>query len=433
MNRRLIGFLMIGIVLSCLCLLLVYQVPAVKDRADVRLRELQARIKYALNPPEKVVFVPSSQHTGEAALASPQPTGTPFPSPTPEPTQTGTPAPTEPPTLTPTITPTPSPVPPAVTLSGVVHEYQQWNNCGPANLAMALSFWGWKGDQRDTAAYMKPNPRDKNVMPWEMVDFVEQKTTFKAVQRVAGDLETLKRFIAAGFPVIVEKGFEGPKFDGWMGHYEVVTAYDDAKSEFRVQDSYLGPNQPYPYEDLLHNWRAFNYQYIVIYPPERQAEVVSILGAQADPNVNYQLALQKAQDETQILSGRDLYFAWYNVGSSLMNMKDYAAAATAYDAAFANYPNIPEKERPWRMLWYQTGPYFAYYYSQRYQDVIDLATSTLDASNEPILEESYYWRGRARLALGDTQGAIDDFKASIKYHPRFQPSLEQLQLLGVTP
>jgi tetratricopeptide (TPR) repeat protein len=233
--------------------------------------------------------------------------------------------------------------------------------------------------------------------------------------------------------VIVEKGFEGVRFDGWMGHYEVVNGYDDLKQAFYVQDSYDGPNLKVSYEDMEKHWRAFNNTYVVIYPPEREAEVVSILGPHADPTYNYQAALQKSTDETGSLTGRDQFFAWYNRGTDLVGLHDYQGAAVAYDAAFANYPSIPEEERPWRMLWYQTGPYFAYYHTGRYQDVIDLATTTLDAMSEPVLEESYYWRGMARLALGDTEGALADFRKSIEVHPDFQPALEQLQLLGVEP
>ncbi len=70
-------------------------------------------------------------------------------------------------------------------LSGIVHEYQQFNNCGPTNLAMALSFWGWQGDQRDTRRYLRPNLEvdDKNVMPSEMVAYVEQFTELAALTR----------------------------------------------------------------------------------------------------------------------------------------------------------------------------------------------------------------------------------------------------------
>jgi tetratricopeptide (TPR) repeat protein len=300
---------------------------------------------------------------------------------------------------------------------------------------MALSYWGWQGDQLDAAAFLKPNDRDKNVMPYEMEEFVEQETGLQAVVRFGGDLETLKRFVAAGFPVVIEKGFEGERFDGWMGHYEVVTGYDEAKSEFLVYDSYVGPETDFgiSYDEIANYWRAFNYVYLVSYPPDRSDEVMTLLGDQADEVANYQYAAQKAANEIYALTGRDQYFAWYNRGSSLVKLQDYAGAADAYDQAFALYPSIPEKQRPWRMLWYQTGPYFAYYYTGRYYDVINLATTTIGSMSEPAIEESFYWRGLAEAALGDTTGAIEDYRTSLKWHPGFGPSLAQLQLLGVEP
>ena len=85
------------------------------------------------------------------------------------------------------------------------------------------------------------------------------------------------------------------------------------------------------------------------------------------------------------------------------------------------------------MMWYQTGPYFAYYYTGRYQDVIELATTTIDASSEPILEESYYWRAKALLALGDNETAILDLQECLEVHPGFSPCVSELALLGITP
>jgi tetratricopeptide (TPR) repeat protein len=295
---------------------------------------------------------------------------------------------------------------------------------------MALSYWGWKGDQYAIASLTKPNPRDKNVMPYEMADIVETQTDLKVISRVGGELDLLKRFVAAGFPVIIEKGFEDPKFDGWMGQYELITAYDDTSNRFTAQDSNMGPNLKLPYDYVQSYWRAFDFTYLVIYPTDRERDVLAILGSQADKAYNDQFAAQKASDEITALSGRDLYFAWFNRGSSLVALQDYAGAAAAYDQAFSLYPSIPEKERPWRMMWYQTGPYWAYFYSGRYQDVIDLATKTLDNMSEPILEESYYWRGLAREAMGDVKGAIKDFQASLKYHPGFEQSISKLIQVG---
>lgn len=400
----------------------LYRLPAVQERVGWRVAELTARIKYALSPPEEVIFVPegdSVSPTRTVTQSTPIPTNS-----TPD-VLSNLPQPTPTQTLT--------PIPKSISLTGVRHEYQTWNNCGPATLAMALSFWKWDGDQRLIADFTKPNPRDKNVAPYELVDYVESNTQLQVALRVGGEIELLKRFLAAGFPVIIEKGFEGRDFDGWMGHYVLVTGYSDPDQQFTFQDSYYGPDQVMKYEKLESYWRAFNFTYLVVYPSERKDEIMESLGPHADEEFNYRYAAQKASDEIYLLNGRDQFFVWFNRGTNLVSLQDFTGAASAYDEAFALYPDIPEKERPWRMMWYQTGPYWAYYYSGRYQDVIELASTTLDAMSEPVLEESYYWRALAREALGDNDRGIKDLRSAIKYHPGFEPALEQLQQMGITP
>jgi tetratricopeptide (TPR) repeat protein len=184
---------------------------------------------------------------------------------------------------------------------------------------------------------------------------------------------------------------------------------------------------------LEDDWRGFNGTYIVIFPPQDEQKIMDLLGDQADEKANYEYAALKAANEVLGLSGRDQFFAYYNRGTNLVDLQDYAGAAAAYDAAFAVYAAIPEDDRPYRALWYQTGPYFAYYFTQRYWDVISLANTTLDTMSEPILEESYYWRARANLALGDTVGAEKDLKLALKYHEGFTPALDLLTELGVNP
>jgi hypothetical protein len=402
-----------------------YNLPVVQEQLAWRVAELRARIKYALSPPEEAVFTPDP--TVIAMVQSTLAALTPTASPTPTPGPSATPAPSPTPTILPT------PLPTSVQLSGVRHEYQRWNNCGPANLSMALSFWGWEGDQDDTAPYLKPNPRDKNVMPYEMVNYVEDNTGLRIIVRSGGDLDLLRRFIAAGIPVLIEKGFEGAGFDGWMGHYELLTGYDDTTQRFTAQDSYIRADLPIPYEQVQSYWRHFNYTFLIIYPPDREDEVYGLLGPLADPSSASQIAAQRASEEIYSLTGRDVYFAWFNRGTSLVALQDYMGAAGAYDMAFQLYAELPPETRPWRMLWYQTGPYFAYHYSGRYYDVINLATTTLQTMEEPVLEESYYWRALAREALGDLSGAIEDLRTSLVYHGAFIPSVAALQRLGIAP
>jgi len=92
--------------------------------------------------------------------------------------------------------------------------------------------------------------------------------------------------------------------------------------------------------------------------------------------------------------------------------------------------------RPYRILWYQTGPYFAYFYTARYLDVIEKATRNsieMVRDDEPALEESFYWRGKARIAIGDREGGIEDFTTCLQYHPGFTPCLEALHEQGIYP
>jgi len=429
--RRKCLILLITIIGLCgLLAAFAYNQPFVQERIGWRISVLLAEIKYALSPPEEAVFTPNPTVAAmvQATMAAFTPTATPTPS------MTLTPGPTHTPTVTPTTTLEPTPIPASVQLDGIRHEYQKYNNCGPANLSMALSFWDWEGDQRDTAAFLKPIQDDKNVMPYEMAAYVEEQTSLNVIVRVGGDLELIKRFLAAGFPVLVEKGFDVPAKD-WMGHYQLITGYDDERQRFTAQDSYNGgPNLPVPYDKFKQYWRHFNYLYMVIFPPEREVEVRALLGPHADENSNFQHAAQLSSTEIYTLAGRPQFFAWFNRGNNLVSLKDFAGAASAYDEAFNLYPSLDLEIRPYRLMWYQTGPYWAYYYTGRYDDVIGLANNTLYYTiDEPTLEESYYWRALAKEALGDVAGAIEDLRTSLVYHPEWEPALQQLVRLGVSP
>jgi hypothetical protein len=425
-----------GFALFVLLVIGFYYLPPINSRLAWRVEELRLRVAYALNPPEEAVFVPGESASNNPPLVSP--TFPPTASPTPFITETS-PGPTSTPEPTATLPASPTPLPSRIDLGGIKYEDQhgRFNYCAPATLSMALSFWGWEGNRDVVGPVIKPDPKDKNVMPYEMVDYIRNEAGLGAVLRSGGDIQTIKRFIAAGFPVLVEKGVYFRDLSGvvsWMGHYEVFNGYDDDQQVLIGQDAFIGPNQLVPYETLVDNWRSFNYNYIVIYPPERETEVMALLGQDADENTNIQRAAQRASEEIFQTIGIDQFFAWYNRGTSLQQLQDYAGAAAAFDEAFAIFPTIEEKDRPWRMIWYATGPYFAYFYTGRYYDVIGLADNTLNAiQGDKNLEETYYWRAMAKAALGDTTGAIEDYRLALKYHPGFEPALYQLGVLGVEP
>jgi tetratricopeptide (TPR) repeat protein len=267
-----------------------------------------------------------------------------------------------------------------------------------------------------------------------------------AAVRYGGDINTLKRLVSAGFPAVVEKGIYEVDINGkysWMGHYAFVTGYDDTTQEIIYQDTYQpepeknpGPNRHIAYSTFTDGWRAFDYIFVVVYPVDRQNDVMTLLGPLADEEQAARHALDIAMTESQTLTDLDRFFAWFNAGTSHVALFEYADAAVAYDYAFSLYADLDPNDavRPYRMMWYQTGPYKAYYYTNRFADVINLANTTLhDTIAEPVLEESLYWRGRAYYMAGKSDSAVKDYRAALKVHPSWAPATQALQDLGLQP
>ena len=269
MNKPSRSWFLILIPLLTILGALVYQIPFVYDRLSWRMNDLKTRLIYLINPPNEAIFIP----VGGTPAATPDFALIPESS---EPDLDITPTPTE---SGPEITSTP--LPENIVLDGVVYvdQHERWNYCGPANLAMALNFWGWPGDRDDIARVVKPGINDpdlnftqqgrldKNVMPSEMIGFVAEHTDFNIIVRHGGDLELLKKMIANGFPVLVEKGYYEEDYTGkvaWLGHYLFTTGYDDGAGEFVVQDAYLVPGKDMRVDYLTYEegWRSFNYLFI---------------------------------------------------------------------------------------------------------------------------------------------------------------------------
>ena len=336
-----------------------------------------------------------------------------------------------PPTATPTQIPTATavPIPAAARLEGIQHQFQEWNNCGPATMAMTLSYFDLFLTQTDTAAVLKPNPEDRNVSPDEMAAYVNEQTPLQAIERVNGRIEMLKQFVANGIPVIVEIGIDPPgeyRWLGWYGHYLLVVAYDDANEQFFVYDSWFGtsdvPNEnadrngrKLSYADVETYWPQFNRSYIAVYPPEEAQTVARIVGEDMDDTVMWTHSLLQAQ--TDAAASPENAFFWFNLGTSYNANGNFERASAAFDQARAI-------GLPWRMLWYQFGPYEAYYQVGRYEDVILLADVTL--KDRPYFEESFYYKGLALAATGETAVAAENLEKAAAFNPNFAPAVVAL-------
>jgi tetratricopeptide (TPR) repeat protein len=314
----------------------------------------------------------------------------------------------------------------AVELSGVPHIWQKWNNCGPATLAMNLGYFGSQLSQADIAAALKPDPDDKNVSPEEMVDFARSHG-FHAMVRANGDFDHLRLLLSNGVPVLVETWLEQEPGNG-MGHYRLLTGYDDAAQQWTLFDSYVSAgvdaNQPYrgihlSYAEMDPLWAVFNRTYILIYTDDLAPAVLGILGDQADDASMWQEALRQAQAEVE--RHPDDPFGYFNLGTDEVALGQFEQAAAAYDRARV-------VGLPWRMLWYQFGPFRAYYETNRYEELNSLAKATLATAGN--IEEIYYWEGMGLAGQGDAAGARRAWQRALELNPHYAPAAAALNGQG---
>lgn len=354
---------------------------------------------------------------GEAAPTADAPAATV----TPSPTATLEPTATKPATLVAAGT--------QARLQGVTHEFQTWNNCGPTTLAMALSYFSIDVTQEDTAPILKPSTEDRNVSPHEMADYVNNETDLVAINRANGDLDTIRQLLANDIPVIIEIGIDPPGEYAWLewyGHYLLVVAYDDDQGVIYTYDSWFGTSEvpgenatpdgrKVDYETLNTYWRQFNRNYVALYRPDQAQIAEAILGDNLDDATMWQNALTQAQ--TEVGAEPDNGYLWFNLGTIYNALGQFDEAALAFDKA-------REIGLPWRMLWYQFGPYEAYYETGRYEDVIVLADVTM--GDRPYYEESFYFKGLAQIALGQVEEGRQNLERSVAFNPNFQPAVQAL-------
>ena len=392
------SLLLAAAIVLAVATLLILQSPAARSRIEWRYEVWSTYLKNAINP------------------VGPMPT--PLPS-TPVPTTTpGPPTPTAISSVPVTATATQVALPAQAALVAPDYERQGINNCGPATLAMMLRMYGWEGDQYDIAQIIKPIDKDRNVNPEELRYYILNEAGWlRAEYRVAGDIQLLKRLLAAGYPVLIEAATTidpqdslGPSDDLWAAHYLLVTAYDDAEQTITAHDPLRGPDRPMPYDQLMEDWKPFSYLYMVIYYPDDEPEVAALLGEAWDADANRRRALDIAEDATA--ADPEDGFAWFNLGSALVYFERYQEAAQAFDTAFT-------LGLPLRMTRYQFWPFVAYYNADRIDYLLQLTENTYKIINGHYSEEALLWHGYGLLRQGDIAGAAADWNKALSVHPRY--------------
>jgi len=403
-----------GVVLLGLLGIMLYQIPWVKQRLEWRLDIALTYFRGVLQP-AGAIPTPAARPESQLVIDTPSPS---VPSasltPTPLSLTAATPV-TQTPAPSPTFTSSPTTIPNRVELPALGWERQDWNNCGPAALSMYLHYFGWEGDQFTISSVLKPKREDRNVNVEELVYYAWNYAGWLQAQyRVGGDIELLKKLLAAEVPVLIESSFyfDGaywPNDDLWAAHYLLVNAYDEENQTFTVQDTFHGPDQVLSYSTLDTYWKPFNRVFLLLYLPNQEEYVKAILGKAWDEEVNRQQALDVAQ--TEVDANLEDAYAWFNLGTNLLYFERYEEAAAAYDEARTiGWPQ--------RMLRYQFGPFFAYFHTGRNEDLLTLAEYALQRT--PNSEEALLWRGWAHYRNGDTNSAVADFQAALEANYLYQ-------------
>lgn len=405
-----LGLAGVGLILLAV---LIYNIPWVNYRLGWRLDAAEAYVRGVVYPadaaPTPVPHTPTPESPAPDEVDE-------APQPSPFPTTTSTPEiiPTDTPGPTPTPIPSPTPLPEMVSLDPPSWEKQDWNNCGPATLSLYLKTFGWTGDQFVVSDLLKPLRNDKNVNIEEMVWYVRNHAGWlNAEFRVGGDIEILKQILAAGLSVVIEEGYFDtveyyPNDDKWLGHYLLLTGYDEQAQTFMTQDTFLGENREVPYETLDEGWRTFNRVFLMLYLPGQEDILREILGDDWDPDINREHALETARAEVE--AAPDDPFAWFNLGNNLAYFEQYFEAADAFDEA--RRIGLPQ-----RMFRYQFSPFIAYFHAHRTDDLMALTEYALQRTAQS--EEAMLWRGWGYIRLGENSNALDMFYQALERNPNY--------------
>ena len=375
--------------------------------------------------------------TGQPIVhAGPSPTETMSPTvePSPASEETEPALPTATATLVPIATAVPSPTPApiyapdatAVRLSGFAHFWQTWSNCGPATLAMNLSYYGETFGQQDVGRILRPNPEDRRVDIEELADFAREQG-YEAITRINGRTDILRLLLSNDIPVITPTWHVDPKGEG-MGHFRLIVGYDDAVSEWIIYDSYesrgLDRDAPYQgismsYEQYAEFWSELNHKYLVIFRPEQRELVEAIIGDDLDDVIMYQRSLDRA--EKALEERPDDPFAWVTWATNLVHYGRHQEAADAFDRA--RTIGLPH-----RAFWYHYEAFEAYVKAGRLDEALALVDATIRGTSE--IEELHYWRGIILRELGDVEGARASFLTAINKRPSFVEPQLALDALG---
>ena len=309
------------------------------------------------------------------------------------------------------------PIPSGRVLATDYHIFQTFNNCGPAALSMALRFYGINVSQAELGNALRPyqvaggDNDDKSVT---LEELAEKSKEYGLIpyHRPAGTPEQVKYFIANDIPVIA-RTWTKPNED--IGHYRIIKGYDDLRGVFIQDDSLQNKNLEYTYEDFNEIWKKFNYEFLVLVPPDKKEIADAILGENADEKTAWQKAVENSEIELN-KNPNDTY-ARFNLSVAYYNVGDYKSSTREFERI--------EGLLPFRTLWYQIEPIQAYYELGNYDRVFAITDKVLNYHNRAF-SELYILRGKIYQKQGRTDEARAEFQKAFLYNTNLKEARDLL-------
>jgi len=309
------------------------------------------------------------------------------------------------------------PTPNSKTLNNNYHVFQSFNNCGPAALSMALSYYGINKSQEELGKDLRPyqipggDNDDKSVT---LEELAEKSKEFNLIpyHRPNGDIEKIKQFITQHIPVVTRTYL---KMGEDIGHYRVVKGYDENTRELIQDDSLQGKNLRYSYDAFNKLWDSFGYEYLVLIPQEKKEIAEKILGEDLDEKKSWEKAVDNARQK--LVTNPNDIVQRFNLSIALYNTGDFKGSTEEFEKV--------ENQLSFRTLWYQIEPIKAYYELNNYKRVFEITDKILNYHNRAF-SELYLLRGDIYLKQGNKEAAKQEYEKAVIYNVNLKQAKEKL-------
>lgn len=209
--------------------------------------------------------------------------------------------------------------------------WQSLNNCGPAAVVMALSSFGISASQETARLALRGPDERRGMGPTPVDPWVQEQFGLRSLWRNNGTNELMKKLLSNGFTPMVTQWLEDPT-KSRIAHWRTVRGYDDARETFYVNDSMRGRGVPLSYSWFAENWQPFSYRYMVIYRPEDEAKLRTLIGSDwNDANMRRNL-YERAKTDS---AAQNNTAGWLAYGEAAYQFGMFAEAVSAFETGIS--------------------------------------------------------------------------------------------------